>query len=151
MPHVVLAPPSRNFWKVFPETFWVCVCLCNMRSWISVPLILCCPDIQGFKGAGVWILLRSWRQELTHLGLESPHPLISPSPVQFPPLLPRSLPDQAPICHICFILYTLLGDFKFLTSFNPHNSLLVFILWPHLINEGKETQRGWITCPRPQS
>ena len=46
------------------------------------------------------------------------------SPGQF---LLRSLLDWAPTHHICYVLYTLLGDFIFLTSFHCHNSLVTII------------------------
>lgn len=51
-PHPVLAPPSRNVWKVLGEPFLICACLWNRRGWVRVPLRSSTARhrrIQGFK------------------------------------------------------------------------------------------------------
>ena len=49
---------------------------------------------------------------------------------------PGSLPDQAHIYHIFFVLYSLLVDFIYITSYNSHNNLVMLVLSSHLIDEG---------------
>lgn len=81
-----------------------------------------------------------WEFRIAHILSRARVSLGYPCAQLLPP--PGSLPDQARIYHICFVLYSLLVDFIDITSCNSHNNLVMFMLSSHLVDEGNESQSG---------
>ena len=132
--------------------------LCWWREWLPTPAFL--PGrIPGTEEPGglrvhavtkscVWLrdwnttaTTKVWGQELTHGEVWILH-ILSQTVTWSVPSPPRSLLDWARTHHICYVPYTLLGDFIFLSSFHCQNSRVTLVLLFHLADEGNETQTG---------